>query len=232
MRDALDTAGPALIAIDQSITGTGVAVRRGGEYKIFLIETSPHEGRRECLVCGRELKNPRSKSHIGSQHHQEALSKLSEEEAAKIERRLNELDTPFINRARRIQRIEGKVAEICEKYDVEYAIIEGLAYGSRGSATFDLGGLFHGLIGVFIERGIKFAILPPSTAKRFWTGKGNASKEDMIEKTRKLNIEIPFDFDDNCNDAFVFLVFLVKMLTGELDEEFHALVEKSWVGRG
>jgi Holliday junction resolvasome RuvABC endonuclease subunit len=222
---------PTLIAIDQSLTGTGIAVRHAGEYEIFLIQTSKRDGKEECLVCGRELKNPRSKRHINTKTHQEALEALSEDERERLERRVKELNTPVIDNTRRIREILSKVDTLCKEYGVEYGIIEGVAYGSHGN-TFDLGGLFHGILDVFIRRRVKFVIIPSATAKRFWTGKGNASKEEMIDRTKELHIDIPFDFDDNCNDAFVFLAFLIKLLTGDLDREYEMLVEKSWVTRG
>lgn len=60
--------------------------------------------------------------------------------------------------------------------------IEGLAFAKNGNATRDLAGLQATIVTVlrFIDK-YNVVIVPPNTVKKVATGKGNASKEEMVE---------------------------------------------------
>ena len=212
-----------IISIDQSLTGTGIVIYSAGEVEIKLIETSKLKEASACQVCGKILMNPKSKGHVNSQFHQEALARLGDIELKEEKNKMS-----FIERSLRIREITRQIKVICQEYQIQYGIIEGLSYGSQGAATFDLGALFHMILDVFITYKIKFIIIPPTTAKRYWTGKGNASKEELIEESKRREIEIPFNYNDNCNDAFIFIVFIINLLKGALDEEWYDKITKSW----
>jgi len=147
----------------------------------------------------------------------------------KTEKKMKNLKSPSIDKTRRIRRICKRIDMMCKGVKFDYAIIEGLSYGSKGSALLDLGGLSHAIRNVFIDHEIPFVVIPPTVAKMFWVGKGNASKQDLIEETKKRGITIPYNYDDNCNDAYIFFEFLVKLLNGDLSEEMAEKVERSWV---
>jgi len=57
-------------------------------------------------------------------------------------------------------------------------VIEGFSFGSPQGAT-EAGGLGSAIRIALTETCIPFAIVPPSTLKKFATGKGNAGKDDM-----------------------------------------------------
>lgn len=180
-----------LIAIDQSLTATGIAIHDNNKFEIKLLKTK---------------KNKSTKA-------------------------------PSIDYTKRIATITNDIEELCKAYNIKYAIIEGLSYGSRSRAMYDLGGLSHAIRMIFLDLEIKFAIIPPSVAKKYWTGNGGATKADMIQQTKNRGIEIPLikkygkgqeDIDDNCNDAVVFLIFLIDLLTENLDEGYKDKIEMSW----
>jgi len=213
----------SLIAIDPSLTGTGIATYYDrGEIGIELIKSERRE--RNCYICGKLIKNPYSKSHIKSKFHQQAL---------KDKKEMNiditpPIESPSIEYTKRIVGIRDQIVTMCQERKYDYAIIEGLAYSSSGSVVFDLGGLSHMIREIFLKRNIKLIVIPPTVAKKYWTGKGNASKDDMVNETKKRGWKIPFNYDDNCNDAFVFLQFLKDFVEETLDKEWIDKVEYSW----
>jgi crossover junction endodeoxyribonuclease RuvC len=68
-----------------------------------------------------------------------------------------------------------------EKLDI--VVIEGLPFMSRSNVTRDLAGLqflvYDRLFDYFKERNI--LVVPPTSLKKFATGSGKASKDDMFE---------------------------------------------------
>src|SRR5690606_23341542 len=80
-------------------------------------------------------------------------------------------------------------------------LIEGFSYGSKGkgvSTQYGIGWILR--IDLF-EMGIGYAEIPPTTLKKFATGKGNVKKEDMILPIYK---RYGFENDsDNIRDAYI-----------------------------
>ena len=106
--------------------------------------------------------------------------------------------------------------------EVKWGAVEGLSFGSIGRMA-ELGGLSYFIRKMFIDSNISFIIVPPTVLKKYWTGKGNASKIDMIAESMKKNIEIPFTkkynkvelYDDNCVDALALSFFLKDYLSNK-----------------
>lgn len=68
--------------------------------------------------------------------------------------------------------------------------IEGYSFGSSSGRAFDIaenGGLLKHKLWT---QDIKFNIIPPTTLKKFVTGKGNAKKEQMIEEFTRRHFDI------------------------------------------
>lgn len=79
----------------------------------------------------------------------------------------------------RARHIADNVVQFANEYKPEEIRIEGLAYGSTGSATRDLAGLQMLIICELRKAGFTPTIIPPNTLKKFATTKGNASKVEM-----------------------------------------------------
>lgn len=78
------------------------------------------------------------------------------------------------------------ISETAKEHDVSTCILEGLAFGARGDATRNLAGLQFVLYCVlhFME-GHKVEVVVPGTVKKFATGSGKATKEEMIDSLPK-----------------------------------------------
>jgi crossover junction endodeoxyribonuclease RuvC len=89
--------------------------------------------------------------------------------------------------------------------------IEGFSYGSKGkgvSFQYGLGWIIRHLL---LERGYEYTEVPPTSVKKFATGKGNTKKDEMV-----LPIYKKWGFEhtsDNVRDAFV----LAQMAKGIYD---------------
>ena len=92
--------------------------------------------------------------------------------------------------------------------------IEGLAFAKNGNATRDLAGLQFAIITTlrFVD-GYNIIIIPPNTVKKTATGKGNASKVEMLDA---LPHQVRQEFD----------ALGVKKSTGLLD-----LSDAYWIGK-
>ena len=64
--------------------------------------------------------------------------------------------------------------------DAELVVIEGYAFAARHSQAHALGELGGVLRLGFLESGVDVLEVPPATLKKFATGKGNASKADVL----------------------------------------------------
>jgi crossover junction endodeoxyribonuclease RuvC len=61
----------------------------------------------------------------------------------------------------------------------DLVMMEGYSYGSRGK-VFDIGEM-GGVVKLALSmRGVPFIIVPPSTLKKYATGKGNAGKDEVL----------------------------------------------------
>lgn len=78
----------------------------------------------------------------------------------------------------RLLYLEEAVLERAEGAQV--VVLEGYSFGSRGRAVFDIGELGGVVRLALYRRGIRFVDVPPATLKRYATGKGNASKEEVL----------------------------------------------------
>jgi crossover junction endodeoxyribonuclease RuvC len=89
--------------------------------------------------------------------------------------------------------------------------IEGFSYGSKGKGVSTQYGLGWIIRYFLFERGYKYTEVPPTSVKKFATGKGNTKKDEMV-----LPIYKKWGFEhssDNVRDAFV----LAQMAKGIYD---------------
>lgn len=90
----------------------------------------------------------------------------------------------------------------------ELVLIEG--YLNR-SMSAGITGMVHGAVRLaLLEAGLKYAVLPPSSLKKFATGKGNASKTEMaVAAFRRAGLEF---VDDNACDSWWLYVAAAQYL--------------------
>lgn len=62
----------------------------------------------------------------------------------------------------------------------DYIIVEGPAFGAKGSAYHQLAGMWWLVTHALWTMPRRVAVAPPSSIKRFATGKGNAGKDEVL----------------------------------------------------
>lgn len=99
----------------------------------------------------------------------------------------------------RLYYIKNNINALLVKHKIKHAIIENYAYAARGQ-VFNIGELGGVIKLLLFESDINIITVPPTTLKKFVTGKGNAKKELMLKYVYK---KFKFDTDNNniC-DAF------------------------------
>lgn len=80
----------------------------------------------------------------------------------------------------RLWRIKREVESLTLKFGIDVAVIEGYSFASRNSQAHSIGEL-GGVIRLLLwELGIPYVVIPPTCRAKFATGKGNASKNEVI----------------------------------------------------
>jgi crossover junction endodeoxyribonuclease RuvC len=108
------------------------------------------------------------------------------------------------------------IAKTVMKYITEHDVIciEGFSYSSRGAAVSVQYGIGWILRAELIKAGLSYYEVPPSSVKKFATGKGNAKKDELV-----LPIYKRWGFEhnsDNVRDAFV-LAQISRALNGQVE---------------
>lgn len=139
---------------------------------------------------------------------------------------------PTIDDTKRLMKIWEEIDKLIHLYQVEFIALEGLSYGSKGKAIFQIGGLSHIIRAGLIENNIRFIVVPPTVVKKFWCGKGNANKILMLNEAENKKLKIPFlkkykefkekKFDDNVVDSHALCCLLQDY------EKYKDVVECSW----
>jgi len=77
--------------------------------------------------------------------------------------------------------------------DITHVCIEGYAFGMKAQAgNYDRAELVGTMKLFFLKKGKPLIICPPSTLKKFVTGKGNADKEEMVDAVfQRWGYDIP-----------------------------------------
>lgn len=79
-------------------------------------------------------------------------------------------------------RICKLIQEVIDNHNITSCVMEGISYGSVGSAALaDLAGLNFSIRKAIYDRDIRCKIVSPNSVKSFATGRGNAPKETMID---------------------------------------------------
>lgn len=83
----------------------------------------------------------------------------------------------------RLNYIGSRVEHTINKNPVHLVVIEGYSMGSRG-LSYDIGEL-GGVVRLAVwKKGVDALVVPPTVLKKHATGKGSASKEDMLSSVQ------------------------------------------------
>lgn len=82
--------------------------------------------------------------------------------------------------AKRLIHISESIGNLIVEFKIDIALIEGYAFSSRKSQAHSIGEL-GGVVRVMLHRmDIPYIEIPPTCRAKFATGKGNASKNEVI----------------------------------------------------
>lgn len=104
------------------------------------------------------------------------------------------------NRVKRVRYLADNAAQIAEKYSPALCLIEGYAFGAKGRAGLSLAELGMLTRDRVIDKVGALVEIPPTTLKKFVTGKGNANKI-AIATALTMRFQRTFKTDDQA-DAF------------------------------
>lgn len=95
------------------------------------------------------------------------------------------------NKSQNIFDICNIIHDLITLYNPDIVQMEGVSYGSRGSAALvDLAGLNFAIRMTLCSKNIQYNILAPTTIKKFAVGNGSAEKDVMIASWKKLDKNI------------------------------------------
>lgn len=132
----------------------------------------------------------------------------------------------------RLVYIERAMRRLLHAFDPNYAVIEGYSYGSA-TGQFALGEVGGIARLVLSGNDIPYAVVPPTTLKKYVTGIGNANKIAMaLQLNKDLNIPL---HDDNEVDALclaamgshLYHLDLLKFPSNDAREQIARLVREN-----
>lgn len=107
----------------------------------------------------------------------------------------------YTDELKRLLGIVKEIDNLIAAFEVEIAVIEGIAFMARQTtAVMQLAGLNYLVRESLYKSNIPFIIVTPSTLKKFVTGKGNSPKDVMLLETYK-KWDVSFSNDNEC-DAY------------------------------
>jgi crossover junction endodeoxyribonuclease RuvC len=103
----------------------------------------------------------------------------------------------------RLNLLAKQLNKIMSKYSPKEIFIEGYSFMSKGRSIFNLGELGGVFRLILAKKWGGYYEIPPTSLKKFVTGKGNAKKQIMLEQTyRKYGLGSETLKDDNQVDAY------------------------------
>ena len=108
----------------------------------------------------------------------------------------------------RLIRFKGKLREIIPSNGITFIAFE-MSVGAHQAATNVQSELIGVMKLICLEEGIEFSSYPPSSIKKFATGKGNANKDAMVNAAQEL-LGMVGD-DDNEADAMWIYQYVLSL---------------------
>lgn len=116
-------------------------------------------------------------------------------------------------RRARLNFIQLRVSQIARRFEPSLVVVEAPALHSLDGDRLDRDGLWWLLIDELFIGQFPLVVVPPARVKKFWTGHGNATKEDM-ETTADQMFPAVDHVDDNGADALA-MASLGRALMGD-----------------
>ena len=111
---------------------------------------------------------------------------------------------PKTKGAERLSSISNLILRAAVEKNVDLVLIEGYAFGARNSQSHSIGELGGAVRMKLWESGIPFIDIPPTCRAKFATGKGNASKNEVISSiSAKTGIVWAGSGADDMCDAWI-----------------------------
>lgn len=106
--------------------------------------------------------------------------------------------------AERLSRISNEIIEIIINNPIDVVVIEGYSFASRNSQAHSIGELGGAVRMKIWERGVPYVDIPPTCRAKFATGRGNASKNEVVSSisARTGIVWAGSGSDDRC-DAWI-----------------------------
>lgn len=100
------------------------------------------------------------------------------------------------------------VKDIIDHHEPDQIKMEGISYGSKGSAALaDLAGLNFAIRLSILDKNVEFDIIAPTSVKKFAVGNGGVEKDVMIASWKKLDRNIAkiteIKLDDLADSYFI-----------------------------
>lgn len=125
-------------------------------------------------------------------------------------------DPSWEQRSRRLSSIAGQVAKFVGGTS-NLVIYEGPSYASRGGRTHDLAGNWWITLFALIDTGADVLVVTPGERAKYATGRGNASKEEVMAAVIRRYPDINDILDDNLADAVVLMAIGLRLLDRPLE---------------
>lgn len=153
------------MGIDPSINSTGICIDDNGKYIYYIIVGN--------LTKKMQLFNHDSVNIINYFKETEKCDNYIDKERQKT-----------IN----IYRISSCIENLIRKYNPDLIQMEGISYGSVGSAALaDLAGLNFAIRMVIHKLNKPLAIVSPMSVKKFAVANGQAEKKIMVDAWKKID---------------------------------------------
>ncbi len=102
----------------------------------------------------------------------------------------------------RFLKMRGQLIQIFDAMSVQRVAYEEVRRHAGTDAAHVYGGLQAMVTALCEERGLPYEAIPVGTIKRYWTGRGNANKAEMIAEAERRGFK---PLDDNEADALAIL---------------------------
>lgn len=175
------------MGIDPSINCTGICIYddKLNNHTYYMIVS-------KCTKKMREFRN----DHINIIEYNKRESNKGEYHIKEYNKSLNIYDICCI------------IRDLITLYNPDIVQMEGVSYGSRGSAALvDLAGLNFAIRMTLSGKDIQYNILAPTSIKKFAVGNGSAEKDVMIASWKKLDKNIAciseIKLDDLADSYFI-----------------------------